>query len=243
MKPNPVALLIDDERATRRWLRLLLEPQRYKVQEAASGGLGLQLAAARRPDVIIMDLTLPDLDGLEVLSSLREWSQVPILVLSARNLEEEKVAALDGGANDYVTKPFGPAELLARLRVLQRCLPGVQEEPLIVEGDLQVDIAAHKVAFKGRPINLTATEEALFHVLVRFSGKMVTCKHLLRSVWGSDAPRHLSDLRVYMTQLRKKLQVVGVEREMLIRTEGSLGYRLLLPAEAEPGLLAAAVVD
>ncbi|MFA5190249.1 MAG: response regulator [Verrucomicrobiia bacterium] len=224
MKPNPTVLIIDDERAIRRLLCAALEPQ-YQVCEAENGQLGLQEAVARRPDAIILDLGLPDMDGVAVLKRLREWSQTPVLVLSVRDREADKVAALDNGADDYLTKPFGTAELLARLRVIQRRAPGGAEEPVHVIGLLQVDLAAHQVKVHGREVSLTATEFALLRVLVQHTGKVVTHKHLLRTVWGPNAEEQSQYLRVYFTHLRKKLETEATGR--LIQNEPGIGYRLL----------------
>ena len=226
MKPNPIVLVIDDEAAIRRLLRTALEPQNYQVCEAETGQLGLQEAVGRRPDVVILDLGLPDMDGLTVLKRLREWSQTPVLVLSVRDREGDKVAALDNGADDYLTKPFGTAELLARLRVIQRRAPGGPDEPVHVIGDLQVDLAAHVVKVKDHEVSLTATEYALLRALVQHAGKVVTHKQLLRSVWGPNAENQSQYLRVYITHLRKKLETTTTGK--LIKTETGIGYRLVV---------------
>jgi two-component system KDP operon response regulator KdpE len=231
MKPNPIALLIDADRPTRRLLRAVLEPQHYKVYEAERGPAGITEAVNRRPDVIVLDPALPDMDGLAVLAQLRESSRVPVLVLSARDDEETKVAALDSGANDYMTKPFGAAELLARLRVLQRSIPGEPDGPLFIHGGLRVDILSHRVTLRGCPVELTRTEEAVFHILVRHAGKLVACKHLLRCVWGTDSESKIHDLHVYIGSLRQKLD--GGGGQSIIQTEGSAGYRLLLPLDCQ----------
>ena len=220
-------LIIDDEPPIRRLLRAALEPQGYRVCEAENGQLGLQEAVACRPDVVVLDLGLPDQDGLQILKRLREWSQAPVLVLSVRDGEKDKVAALDQGADDYLTKPFGTAELLARLRVLLRRTPGAGEEPVHVVGPLQMDVAAHVVQVDGREVSLTATEFALLRVLVQHAGRVVTHKFLLRSVWGPAAETQSQYLRVYITHLRRKLEH-GVNQR-LIRTETGIGYRLLWP--------------
>jgi two-component system KDP operon response regulator KdpE len=212
-------------------LRVVLEPHHYKVCEAENGQTGMKEAVARRPDVIILDLSLPDIDGLTVLKRLREWNQAPVLILSALDGEESKVTALDGGANDYMTKPFGSAELLARLRVLQRSMPAEPDGPLFVNGDLQVDITSHLVTLEGRQVYLSPTEEAVFYTLVRHAGKLVTCKHLLRCIWGTDSESKLHDLHVYIRCLRQKLR--GTADEILIQTEGSVGYRLLVPMDCQ----------
>ncbi len=227
MNPQPTILIIDDEPPIRRLLRAALEPQGYRVCEAENGQLGLQEAVACRPDAVVLDLGLPDMDGLQILKRLREWSQSPVLVLSVRDREGDKVAALDQGADDYLTKPFGTAELLARLRVLLRRVPGAGEEPVHVVGPLQMDFAAHLVRVDGREVNLTATEFALLRVLVQHAGRVVTHKYLLRSVWGPAAETQSQYLRVYITHLRKKLED-GVSQRF-IRTETGIGYRLLWP--------------
>jgi two-component system KDP operon response regulator KdpE len=216
-------LIIDDEPPIRRLLRLTLEPASYRVYEAETGQLGLQEAAAKRPDAIILDLGLPDMDGLTALKRLREWSPTPVLVLTVRNQEADKVAALDGGADDYLTKPFGTAELLARLRAIQRRAPEAQE-PVLVSGDLTVDLAAHTVRVKNKEVHLTATEYALLHELVKYAGKVVTHKQLLRAVWGPNAEEQSQYLRVYITHLRKKLE--SDPKQKLIKTEAGIGYRL-----------------
>jgi len=202
-------LVIDDEAPIRRLLRLL----------------GLQEAAARRPDVIILDLGLPDMDGVAVLKRLREWSQTPVLVLSVRDREGDKVAALDNGADDYLTKPFGTEELLARLRAVQRRAPEAHEEPTFVSGDLVVDLASRTVTVKKKEVRLTATEYALLHELVRHAGKVVMHAQLLRAVWGPNAEGQSQYLRVYITHLRKKLETTTSGK--LIQTEPGIGYRLL----------------
>ncbi len=232
MKPNPIVLLIDADRPIRRLLRAVLEPQHYKVHEAEDGHVGMKEAVTRRPDAIIMDLSLTDIDGLVLLRRLREWNRAPILILSDRDGEQNKVAALDSGANDYMTKPFGSAELLARLRVLQRSIPGEPDGPLFLHGDLQVDIMSHRVTLRGSRVELTPTEEAVFYILVRHAGKLVTCQHLLRCVWGVDLENKIHDLHVYIRSLRQKLN--GASDATLIQTEGSAGYRLLLPTSCEP---------
>jgi two-component system KDP operon response regulator KdpE len=221
-----IALIIDDEPPIRRLLRLTLEPQGYRVFETESGQLGLQEAAARRPDVIILDLGLPDMDGTTVLKRLREWSQTPVLVLTVRDREADKVAALDAGADDYLTKPFSAAELLARLRAIQRRAPEAHEAPVFVNGEVTVDLAARTVTVEKKEVHLTATEYALLHELVRHAGKVVTHKQLLRAVWGPNAENQSQYLRVYITHLRKKLET-GTTGP-LIKTETGIGYRLLL---------------
>jgi two-component system KDP operon response regulator KdpE len=225
MNAERTVLVIDDEAPIRRLLRLTLEPQGYRLYEAGNGQLGLQEAAARRPDVIILDLGLPDMDGVAVLKRLREWSQTPVLVLTVRDREADKVAALDNGADDYLTKPFGTEELLARLRAVQRRAPEAQEEPTFVSGDLVVDLASRTVTVKKKEVRLTATEYALLRELVRHAGKVVMHAQLLRAVWGPNAEGQSQYLRVYITHLRKKLETTTSGK--LIQTEPGIGYRLL----------------
>ncbi len=220
---SPVALIIEDEIQMRRLLRVGLEGAGYKVGEASDGQQGLQEIVYQRPDVVLLDLGLPDMDGVEVLKRLREWSHVPVVVLTVREDEHDKVRALDAGADDYLTKPFSTAELLARLRAVQRRAPEAQEEPVFVCGDLTMDFVARTVAVKGREVHLTATEYSLLHELVRHAGKVVTHKQLLRAVWGPQAETQSQYLRVYITHVRQKLESAG----RLIRNEPGVGYRLL----------------
>jgi two-component system KDP operon response regulator KdpE len=207
-------------------LRMLLGPHHYRLFAAKNGKFGLAAAEACQPDVIILELALPDMAGLTVLKQLRKSSQTPVLVLSVCDHEADAVAALDEGANDYMTKPFSETELLARLRVLRRCIPGELDEPTLVEGDLKVDLTNHLVTLSSRKIDLTPIEEALLHALVTYAGKVVTGKYLLRSVWGAEGENQIQYLRVFMSHLRKKLD--GARGIIVIETTGSLGYRLLL---------------
>jgi two-component system KDP operon response regulator KdpE len=232
-------LIVDDERAIRRLVRMALKQQRYNVIEAESGRFGLAMAVEQRPDVVILELDLPDIDGLVLLRRLREWSQKPVVIVSERNQVADKISALDGGADDYLTKPFDVAELLARLRVLQRSLPGIPDGPLLIEGDLKVDLSTHEVTLKGERLNFTPTEEALFYLLVRYAGKVVTRTHLMRCIWGTDEEERVRELQVYVANLRGKLGALG--GEILIRTEGSAGYRLSLAAPHVRASVAASV--
>jgi two-component system, OmpR family, KDP operon response regulator KdpE len=224
-------LIIDGERPTRRMLRLALEQERYNVIEAANGQLGLEMAAAKRPDVIIFDLDLPDIEGVVLLRRLREWNQEPVMVISERAQVSDKVRALDSGADDYLTKPFDVAELLARLRVLQRSQRGIPDGPLLVEGDLVINLSTHEVTLRGDKLSFTPIEEALLYLLIRYLGKVVTRKHLMRCIWGGYEEDRTRELQVYIANLRAKLGACGAE--LLIRTEGSLGYRLSTASSPE----------
>jgi two-component system KDP operon response regulator KdpE len=230
LSDKSTALIIDDERQIRKLLHLVLEEDHYRVLESESGKQGLSDVALRRPDVVLLDLGLPDMDGLAVLKRLREWSRVPVLILSVRDGPEDKVEALDAGADDYVTKPFDSTELLARLRAIQRRAPSGAEEPYFEAGHLAIDFNSHTVTVKSQEVKLTATEYALLKVLALHAGKVVTHKQLLREVWGPNAEEQSQYLRVYMTHLRKKIEVPD-SSEKLLRTESGIGYRLVLPKE------------
>ncbi len=209
-------------------MRAVLEPQGYRVFEAESAALALPQAVECNPDVVILEMTLSDSDGISVLKTLREWSHTPVLMLSEQCDDEAKVSALDAGASDYLTKPFSSAELLARLRVLQRLLPHASDGPFLMEGDLAINLTVHEISLKGHPICLTRKEEVLFYVLARHAGKVVTRTHLMRSVWGFHSEEKAHDLQVLMSQLRKKLEIHC--EQILIETERNLGYRLVLSA-------------
>ncbi len=232
MSDKSTALIIDDEIQIRRLLRVVLEAEDYRVLESETGRQGLSDVALRRPDVVLLDLGLPDMDGLAVLKRLREWSRVPVLILSVRDGPEDKVAALDAGADDYVTKPFESVELLARLRAIQRRAPSGTEEPYFQAGHLAIDFNGRNVTVKGHEVKLTATEYALLKVLALHAGKVVTHKQLLREVWGPNAEEQSQYLRVYMTHLRKKIEDTEA-REKLLRTESGIGYRLVLPPQKQ----------
>jgi two-component system KDP operon response regulator KdpE len=229
LSDKSTALIIDDEVQIRRLLRVVLEADGYRVLEADTGEQGLADIALRRPDVVLLDLGLPKIDGLTVLRRLREWSRVPVLILTVRAGAEEKVAALDAGADDYVTKPFDSPELLARLRAVQRRAAGDKDEPYFQAGHLAVDFSSHTVTVNGQEVKLTATEYALLKIFVQHAGKVVTHKQLLREVWGPNAEEQSQYLRVYMTHLRKKIEIPDA-REKLLRTESGIGYRLVLPS-------------
>ena len=220
------ALVIDDELQIRRLLRVCLESKGYRVSEAATGQEGITQAAQYPPDVIILDLGLPDMDGVTVLKRLREWTKVPVVVLSVRDREEDKIAALDNGADDYVTKPFGTGELLARLRVAERHAHSQPENAVFRSGALEVDLAGRTVTLSGKPVKLTATEYSLLRLFVQHAGKVLTHRHILREVWGPNYVEQTHYLRVYMTHLREKLEAEPSAPTLLI-TEPGIGYRLV----------------
>jgi len=224
LKPN--ALIIDDEMQIRRMLRVCLEANGYRTSEAASGQEGISQAAQHPPDVVILDLGLPDMDGVAVLKRLREWTQVPVIVLSVRDREDDKIAALDNGADDYVTKPFSTGELLARLRVAQRHTQPASGTAVFHTGDLEVDLPSRIVKLGGKEVKLTATEYALLRLLVQHAGKVLTHHQILREVWGPNYLEQTHYLRVYMAHLREKLEAEP-SKPMLLITEPGVGYRLL----------------
>jgi two-component system KDP operon response regulator KdpE len=219
-------LVIEDEAPIRRFLRATLEAEGFRVVEAPTGEEGLRQAATRAPDVVILDLGLPDQDGLEVTRRLREWSTMPIVVLSARGRESDKVAALDAGADDYVTKPFGAGELMARLRVALRHRSRATEgAPVFRVGELEVDLERRRVTVTGREVHLTPTEYRLLAVLVRHAGKVLTHAFLLREVWGPGYSGQSHYVRVYMGQLRQKLERDAARPRYFVNEPG-VGYRL-----------------
>jgi two-component system KDP operon response regulator KdpE len=220
------ALIIDDELQMRRLLRVCLEANGYRVSEAATGKDGIAEAAQHPPDVVILDLGLPDIEGVAVLKRLREWSRVPVVVLSVRDREEDKIAALDAGADDYVTKPFSSGELLARLRVAQRHAAPTSETTVFRSGQLEVDLAARVVKLKGKEVKLTATEYSLLRLFVQHAGKVLTHRQILREVWGPNYVEQTHYLRVYLAHLREKLEDNPAQPELLT-TEPGIGYRLV----------------
>ncbi|MES2595150.1 MAG: response regulator transcription factor [Verrucomicrobiota bacterium] len=215
------ALIIDDETQMRRLLRMVLETRGHEVCEAADGQLGLQEAAFHRPDVVLLDLGLPGLSGIEVLKRLREWSDVPVLILSVRDQEAVKVEALEAGADDYVTKPFGTAELLARLNVIQR-RRFTRQSPQITVGTLVLDLLHHEATLEDAPLKLTPTEFALLKVLAEHAGRIVTQNQIIRQVWAGQSSDASEGLRVHINHLRKKLSETGPK----IVNEPGIGYRL-----------------
>ncbi len=224
LKPN--ALIIDDELQIRRLLRACLEGNGYRVLEAPTGQEGITQAAQHPPDLILLDLGLPDMDGIAVLKRIREWSRVPVVVLSVREREDDKVTALDNGADDYVTKPFSTAELLARLRVAQRHTLPAAQSPVFRSGPLEVDLTARIVKREGREVKLTATEYSLLRLFVQHAGKVLTHRQILKEVWGPGYVDQTHYLRVYIAHLREKLEV-DPATPRLITTEPGVGYRLL----------------
>lgn len=224
LKPN--VLIIDDEAQIRRLLRVCLEGNGYRVMEADKGDEGIRQAAQYPPDIVILDLGLPDMEGVAVLKRLREWSRVPVVVLSVRDREEDKIAALDNGADDYVTKPFSTGELLARLRVAQRHSTPGQELKIFRAGKLEVDLTARVVRLNGKEVKLTATEYSLLRLFMQHAGKVLTHRHILREVWGPNYETQTHYLRVYMAHLREKLEIDPAAPKFF-RTEPGVGYRMV----------------
>ncbi|WP_324579329.1 response regulator [Plasticicumulans sp.] len=225
--PKPVLLVVEDELAIRRFLRTALRAQGYTLFEAATGTEALTLAAQERPDLILLDLGLPDLDGLDVLGRLREWSTVPVIILSARGQEADKVRGLDAGADDYLAKPFGVPELLARLRVaLRHRSRSGTADPVFTAGGLSVDLAAHRVTRDGSDIHLTPRQFRVLAVLVRHAGRVVTQQQLIREVWGEASDATSDSVRIAMHGLRHRLEPDPV-RPRWLRTEPGIGYRLV----------------
>jgi two-component system KDP operon response regulator KdpE len=225
-------LLIEDEPQMTRFLRVTLQSQGYRLAEAASGKDGLAQASIRNPDVVLLDLGLPDMDGIEVTKRIREWSGVPIIVLSARGQEEDKIHALDAGADDYLTKPFGAGELLARIRVALRHKTAevTSGESVFQVGNLRVDLAKRLVFRDNREVHLTPIEYRLLTVLIQHAGKVVTHRQLLKEVWGPPYVNETQYLRVYMAQLRHKLESDPAWPRFLMNEPG-VGYRLKISAE------------
>ena len=228
---GPHLLVVEDEEAMRRFLRVTLRVNNYRVTEATTAQEALTIAKDRRPDVVLLDLGLPDGDGLQVVVGLRTWFAGPILVVSARHQESDKVQALDAGADDYLTKPFGTSELLARLRVAQRhfarTAAGTTEKGVFVAGVLRVDRDRHEVTVRGEVVKLTPIEYRLLLSLVRNAGRVVTRRQLLREVWGEQHLDEAHYVRVYMSALRRKIEE-DPARPKLLRTEQNVGYRLFV---------------
>ena len=223
-------LVIDDETQIRRLLRVSLEKQGYEVHEASDGEDGLRMVMGKKPDVVLLDLGLPDKDGLEVLAGIRSWSSVPVIVVSVRNAEEEIVKLLDAGADDYLIKPFNTGELIARMKVALRHRTPLEAQPVFVSGRLAVDLQERAVSVASQPVKLTPTEYAILRLLVQHAGRIITHGQILREVWGPNAEQDTNYLRVYITGLRKKIEA-DPHMPKLILTEPGVGYRLkVLPA-------------
>ena len=222
--PKPLVLVVDDEPQIRRLLTFTLEGAGLKVLAAETGNEALIQAAQHRPSLVLLDLGLPDMKGIEVLRQLREWTSVPVIVLSAIDAEADKVLALDGGADDYVTKPFNGAELMARVRVALRHSQKEAEPPVFHSGPLVVDLASRRVTLAGKDISLTATEYSLLRYFVRHAGKALTHRQILREVWGPSSESQTHDLRVYLARLRDKLELDPAHPEFFL-TEPGVGYR------------------
>jgi len=217
-------LVVDDERAIRRFLKVSLGNQ-YTVFEAANGEEALQAVVTEHPDLVILDLGLPDMDGAEVTRRLREWTQIPIIVVSVREREDDKIAALDAGADDYLTKPFGIGELTARIRVAVRRSAQPENEPVFQLGELTVDLARRLVTARGELVTLTPTEYDILRTLIQYAGKVLTHRQLLRAVWGTTYENETHLLRVNVSNLRAKIEA-DASRPQVILTEPGVGYRL-----------------
>lgn len=227
---GPKILLIEDEQEIRRFLRVALVGQGYRLVESDTGRDGVMQAASQQPDLVILDLGLPDIDGMEVIRQVRQWSQMPIVILSARGQDHQKVDALDAGADDYLTKPFSVGELVARIRVALRHASGALEsgEPTFVLGDLRVDFVRRQVFVQQSEIHLTPIEYRLLTTLIKNAGKVITHRQLLKEVWGPDSVYETHYLRVYMAQLRRKIESDPTRPQFLL-TEPGVGYRLASP--------------
>jgi two-component system KDP operon response regulator KdpE len=223
-----LVLVVEDEPQMRKFVRIALESHGYRVVEAANGAEAVRHATTYTPDAIVLDLGLPDMDGLDVTKRIREWSSVPVLVISARGQEDSKVKALDGGADDYLTKPFGAAELMARLRVALRHAAQARETPstlVRIGDDVEVDLVKRVVRVRGSEVHLTPIEYKLLVTLAKHAGMVMTHRQLLEQVWGPGHTHQMQYLRVYMTQLRHKLETTPARPKFLV-TEPGIGYRL-----------------
>ncbi len=221
-------LIVDDEQQIRRFLRISLEANGYQIHETATGHDAILKTAQIRPDLIILDMGLPDMEGLEVISRLREWTKTPVIILSVRDSDLDKVAALDAGADDYLTKPFSLDELMARIRTAQRHAQPQQDEAIFIAGRLKVDLTRRFVTVDGESIKLTRTEYALLRLLIQHAGKVLTHQQILREVWGPEYINETHYLRVYFAQLRQKIEENPALPAIII-TEPGVGYRLVRP--------------
>jgi two-component system, OmpR family, KDP operon response regulator KdpE len=219
-------LIIDDEKQIRRMLTVALTGNGFKISEAVTGHDGLNQASIFHPDIIILDLGLPDCDGKEIIGKLREWTSVPIIVLSVREKDIEKIKALDAGADDYITKPFSMGELLARIRVALRHAAKAEDEPVLLFGDITVDITRRIVKIKGEELKLTPTEYELLKYLAQHADRVVTHGQLLRAIWGPNYQDHTHYLRIYIAQLRHKIEADPSQPKYIL-TEPGIGYRLV----------------
>ena len=219
-------LVIDDEPQIQKLLKVSLGAHGYEIDEALTGEDGIRRAAMGKPDLLIVDLGLPDMDGKEVVAAIREWSATPIIVLTAREQEREKIEALDAGADDYVTKPFSVGELMARIRVCLRRFASPELEPVLHCGELMIDLVQRRVSVAGRDVKLTPTEYELLKILAQFGGRVVTHKHLLKAVWGNNYDEDTHYIRVYIGQLRRKIEDNPTQPRYII-TESGIGYRMM----------------
>ena len=229
MTTNPEVLLIEDDPQIRRFLRPTLAAEHYRLHEAVTAEEGIAQAAARQPDVVLLDLGLPDRDGLTVIQAIRQWSPMPILVISARGQERDKIAAFDAGADDFIGKPFATGELLARIRAALRRTARIRAQPSAVfrVGNIEVDLEKRLVHVNGQETHLTPIEFKLLQTVIRYAGRVVTQGQLLNEVWGPNQVEQSQYLRVYMGQLRRKLEADSA-RPQYLRTEPGVGYRLVV---------------
>lgn len=224
--PQPIVVVIEDEPQIRRFLRTSLGSNGYRLVEAETGHQGLLEVATQKPDLIILDLGLPDMDGVEVVRQLREWTALPVIVLSARSQESDKIAALDAGADDYLTKPFGVGELMARMRAaLRHAVTGAGSDAVLTLGSIRIDLAQRRVCRDDVEVHLTPIEYRLLSALAKHAGKVLTHRQLLREVWGPSYVEETHYLRIYMAQLRHKLEA-DPTRPRYFLTEAGVGYRL-----------------
>jgi two-component system, OmpR family, KDP operon response regulator KdpE len=226
MTDGAQVLIVDDELQIRRFLRISLEANGYHVHETSTGQDAILKTAQLRPDLVILDMGLPDMDGMDVLKRLREWTKIPVIILSVRDSDRDKVAALDAGADDYLTKPFSVEELMARIRTAQRHARPQQDEAVFTSGGLQVDLTRRLVTVNGEPVKLTPTEYALLRLMIQHVGRVLTHRQILREVWGPEYVNETHYLRVYFAQLRQKIEENPALPEIIL-TEPGVGYRLV----------------